>query len=180
MMSDKEENPPARRGPEAENRNKKREKKRSTPPTKETAPDKATKEGDPEAPESKKPEPETIATLSGAESVEDNSEGKDNFSPENLQTKPAFDSPERETVSSGQGKFFLGFIVLAVALILVAIGEAYYTHSLVEKERQAREALSGRLMEQIDTQIKSQVASQTEKQPSETEGQIHQIVTNLK
>lgn len=183
-MSDKEENPPVRRGPEAANRNKKKEKKRSTLPAKEAALDKANapvaKQSDPETPESKKPEPEIAATMPSTEPVGDNFEGEDDFSSETPRTKPVFDPPERGAASSGQGKFFSWFIALVVALILVAVGEGYYAYSLVGKERQAREALSKRLMEQIDTQVKSQVASQVEKQLSGGEGQVHQVVADLK
>lgn len=183
-MSDKEENPPVRRGPEAANRNKKKEKKRSPLPAEKAALDEANapvaKQSDPETPESKKPEPEIAATMPSTEPVGDNPEGEDDFSPETSRTKPVFDPPGRGAASSGQGKFFSWFIAFAVALILVAVGEAYYAHFLVGKEQQAREALSKRLMEQVDTQVKSQIASQVEKQLSGGEEQIHQVVADLK
>jgi uroporphyrin-3 C-methyltransferase len=82
--------------------------------------------------------------------------------------------------------------VLAVALILVAVGEAYYAYSLAEKEQEAREALSKKLAEQVDTQakklaeqvdaqVKSHVASQIKEQLSRGEEPISQAaITRLK
>jgi uroporphyrin-3 C-methyltransferase len=135
------------------------------------------------SPEPEKPKAETATTIPHAESRVDSSAKKDTSSretPQTRRTKPVFDPPPRGTPPPpGRGKFFVWFAALAIALILVAVGEAYYAYSLAKKEQAARETLSKKLAEQLDTQINSRVVSQVEEHLSQREGPLRQTVTNL-
>ncbi|BAW81185.1 hypothetical conserved protein [Candidatus Nitrosoglobus terrae] len=83
---------------------------------------------------------------------------------------------------SGRGKFFLWFaiLILAIALILVAAGGAYYAQSFAQKEQGAREALSKELLDQVNKQIKQRITTEVEAHLSKKEDLIQQEVTHLK
>ncbi|ADJ29368.1 uroporphyrinogen-III C-methyltransferase [Nitrosococcus watsonii] len=128
--------------------------------------------------------------------------------PPKKEEPPAGDSPkarpirrthpyqvEKASDGSGRGKSLAGFVILAIALILVALGSLYYTHFLVEKERQARESLSEQLAErletqspqmdariaaQVDEQLAGRVASEMDERLAGQEESLQQEVTNLK
>jgi uroporphyrin-3 C-methyltransferase len=172
---------------------------RETPSSAEAAFNKtdaaATRQANSKAPEPKKPEPELAAATPNVEAAMDSSAKKDTpfrETPQTKRTKSGFEPPRREIPPPDRGKFFVWFAVLAVALILVAVGEAYYAYSLAEKEQEAREALSKKLAEQVDTQakklaeqvdaqVKSHVASQIKEQLSRGEEPISQAaITRLK
>lgn len=194
-MSDKEEDLPGHRDARAARRNKRREKKAALsaemvskkagaevenmaePNTSE-----AEKDPKPEDPSLKdtaskpKEEPET----SGAE------ERKAAFSQtaKAPQRRPAYKVAGRDSSfrgdSRGRGKSSIGLVVLVLIIVLVAIGNAYYSRFLVEREREARQVLSEKLIAQLDTQIEARINSQIDKQLSGTEEPLRQGITGLK
>ncbi|KFI23603.1 uroporphyrinogen-III C-methyltransferase [Nitrosococcus oceani] len=102
---------------------------------------------------------------------------------------------EKASGGPGRGKTLVGFVILAIALILVALGSVYYTRFLVEKERQARESLSKQVAEQLETQspqidariaaqvdeqLAGRVASEMDERLAGQEESLQQEVTNLK
>lgn len=200
-MSDKEENLPGHRDARTARRNKRREKKAAL--SAETASKKAGAEvenmAEPNTSEAEKdPKPEDPSLegtasrskeepeMSGAE------EKKAAFSQtaKAPQRRPAYKAAERDSSvrgdsrGRGRGKFSIGLMVLVLIIVLVAIGNAYYSWFLVEREREARQALSEKLIAQLDAQIDAQVeariSSQIDKQLSGTGEPLRQDITGLK
>ncbi|QBQ53810.1 uroporphyrinogen-III C-methyltransferase [Nitrosococcus wardiae] len=125
--------------------------------------------------ESEQPASEGVAAMSQAEPAAEASPAEGGGS------KPVSEPPKEEVPPArGRGKYMVGFMILAIALILVAVGDAYYARSLAEKEREAREALSKKLAAQLDTQVDSRVASQVDERLAGREEPLQQEVTSLK
>jgi uroporphyrin-3 C-methyltransferase len=178
-MSDKEENSPEHQDTKAAYRNEKKNKTvSSTEPAFNKTDVSVTGKTDSKV---SKPGSETATAIPKVEPVMDNSTEKDISPPKTPRVRytkqPAFGG-----IPSGRGKFFLwlAILILGVALILVAVGGVYYTRSLAKKEQEAREALSKKLVEQFDMQIKPRVASQIEENLSGREEPLRQAITNLK
>lgn len=75
------------------------------------------------------------------------------------QTRPVYKTAERG-VSSGsdsrsRGRSSVWFVALLLIIVLVAIGNAYYSHFLIEGEREARQASSEKLDAQVESHINS-------------------------
>ncbi|ADE16944.1 protein of unknown function DUF513 hemX [Nitrosococcus halophilus Nc 4] len=132
-----------------------------------------TKEAEQESKTLEPEQPMSEGVAAGAAAEASPAEGEDG--------KPAF-KPSKAPASDGRGRgrSMAGFMILAVALILVAAGDAYYARSLAEKEREAREALSKKLTEQLDSQVDSRVASQVDERLAGREEPLQQAVSSLK
>lgn len=194
-MSDKEGNLPGHRDARTARRNKRREKKAAL--SAETASKKAGAEvenmAEPntsEAEKDPKPEDPSLEDTASRPKEEPEISGAEERKAAFSQTakaprrRLAYKAAERDSSvrgdSRGRGKSSIGLMVLVLIIVLVAIGNAYYSRFLVEREREARQALSEKLIAQLDTRMEARISSQIDKQLSGTGEPLRQDITGLK
>lgn len=194
-MSDKEENLPGQQGARTARRNKRKEKKAAL--SAEMASKKAGAEvenmAEPntsEAEKDPKPEDPSLEDTASRPKEEPETSGAEERKAASSQTakapqrRSAYKAAERDSSvrgnSRGRGKSSIWLVVLVLILVLVAMGNAYYSWFLVEREREARQALSEKLVAQLDTQMEARISSQIDKQLSGGEEPLRQDITGLK